>query len=954
MGRNITIFLYLCFYVVTASAQQSGKGTLQGRVLDVQGALLPAVDIVILDVSRAERKIQANQLGAFVIPNLSPGTYTLRANSKGFASYENTAVEILPGKATVLEITLNVTITEQVNITNERTVSTDPDSNASATVLKGDDLKALPDNPADLEAALQALAGPAAGPSGGEIFIDGFSGGKLPPKGSIREIRINQNPFSSEYDRMGLGRIEILTNPGSDKWKGEIGGEFEDESLNSRNPFAINRPPFQLRNINGNLGGPIVKKRASFFFDGEKEDIDNNSLINAQILGPGLTTQSFQKSVLAPLKTYEYSPRVDFQISQNNTFIARFFGSDSKITNSGLNGFDLPSRAYAARDSDQTLRLTDTAVISATVIDEASFQYIRRRSSQTSTDNSPTIRVLDAFTSGGANVGQAYNNEDRLEFQNFTTLVRGNHLVKFGARLRRVHIIDSSPGNFAGTFIFAGLDPLIFTGLDQYRKAISRLPGGIPTRFTIAGGNPVAEVKRTDAGLFAQNDWRLRPNLTISLGLRYEIQTNISDHADLAPRFSFAYSPGGNGKNKPKTVFRGGFGVFYERFSEGLTLQSIRFNGVNQQQFIVTDPNILGQVVFTANGVSNVPSIQTLTGFAQLQTTSVVAANLRAPRTAQIALSVERQLPLKTTLSATYVYSRVNRLLRSRNINAPVNGVIPIRGSGNIFEYESTGRFNQNQILFNFRSNLSKQISLFGNYAYGQAKSDTDGAGTFPLNQYDLSGEYGSSLSDIRHRFVLGGNIKAPLGISLSPFLSYRSGVPFNITTGTDINGDTIFNDRPAFATSLSEAGIIKTRFGAFDPTPEPGDTIIPRNYGRGPSFFIANLRIAKEFAFGGGAKSKSNSQQSGNNNRTGTNSPFGGGAAPSGIGKDEDEKPYKLEFSVQIRNIFNHTNGNTPIGNLGSPFFGQPVSLASGFGLGGGRQSGGNRRLRLEVQFSF
>lgn len=944
----------LCFaltmLLAAASAQQPARGTIRGKVVDFQGALIRGASVKVTGTNGTGRAVPTDQNGEFSLSGLAADKYTVVVTAPGFSVYENPETNVAAGKTINLDITLSISITEKVTVSGEAPINTSPEANASAVVLKDKDLKALPDDPAELEAALQALAGPSAGPSGGEIFIDGFSGGKLPPRDSIREIRINQNPYSSEFDRPGFGRIEILTKPGTDKWHTEIGSEFEDESANSRNPFAANRPPFQLRNINGNIGGPLIKKKTSFFFDGEKEDIDNNALINAQILGPGLATQIFQRSVVTPLKTYEFSMRVDHQISQNNTLTARFLGSGTKTTNAGLGGFDLLSRAYNSRDSDRTLRFTDTAVIAPTVIDEASFQYIRRRSSQTSTDNSPTIRVPDAFTSGGANVGQAFNHEDRVEFQNFTTVVHGDHIFKFGGRLRRVHILDSSPGNFAGTFTF--------TSLDQYKNTILHLAGAGPTQFTLAGGNPNAEVKRTDLGLFGQDDWRLRPNFTVSLGLRYEAQTNISDHADLAPRLSFAYSPKGDGKNKPKTVFRGGFGIFYDRFSEGLTLQTLRFNGVNQQQFVVTDPVILSQAVFTADGrVTNVPSIQTLTSFAQKQTVRVVSPYLNSPRTAQFAMSVERQLPYNTTLSATYVYSRTNGLLRSRNINAPAGGIRPIPTAGNIFQYESTGRFDQNQLLLNFKSNFSQRVSIFGNYALGKARSDSDGAGSFPANQYDLTGEYGNAQVDIRHRFVLGGNIKAPLGLSLSPFLTFRSGVPFNITTGTDNNGDTLFTDRPSSATSLLEPGIIITRYGAFDPTPEVGDTIIPRNYGRGPSFFVTNLRIAKEFAFGGGGKKQSSKGvQSGgdNGNRTGTNNPFGSAPAASKGGDDEDEPPYKLELSVQIRNMFNHTNGGSPVGNLSSTLFGQSVSLANGFGFGGGRQSGGNRRLRFELQFSF
>ena len=148
----------------------------------------------------------------------------------------------------------------------------EPDNNATALVLRGEDLAALPDDPDDLADALQALAGPGAGPNGGSIYIDGFSGGQLPPKESIREIRINQNPFSAEYDRLGFGRIEILTRPGTDQVRGGFGFNDSDGVFNSRNPFATNKPDYSNRNFGGNIGGPI-SKRASFFLDFQRRDI---------------------------------------------------------------------------------------------------------------------------------------------------------------------------------------------------------------------------------------------------------------------------------------------------------------------------------------------------------------------------------------------------------------------------------------------------------------------------------------------------------------------------------------------------------------------------------------------------------------------------------------------------------------------------------------------------------
>jgi hypothetical protein len=943
--RSLVLLLAICLLFVTGNAQQQSRGSVRGKAVDPLGALVSGASVTIVNATGTQQTTQTNRDGAFTVNNLPAGRYTVRASAPGFATYENAEVEVSAGKITSLDVMLVVTtVNEQVTVENEQPVNIDPEANASATVLRESDIQALPDNAADLAAALQALAGPAAGPSGGEVFIDGFSGGRLPPRNTIREIRINQNPFSSEYDRLGFGRIEIFTKPGTEKFRGETEFEFEDESLNSRNPFAPNKASFQVRTVSGNFGGPIIKNRASFFVDVDHEHADNNVLINALVLDSALNITPFQLAVLIPSTDIEFSPRVDVKLNDDHTLVGRYSFSRSKTKNGGFGGFDLLSRAYNSSSSDHTFRLTETAVVNASTVNEVRAQYIRRRSTQESTNNSPTIRVLDAFTAGGANVGFAFSDEDRFELQNTTSFLRGNHSAKVGFRLRHVRLRDSSPNNFAGTFTF--------TGLEQYRNTILNLPGALPTQFSIAGGNPQAGIKQMDLGLFVQDDWRVNPELTVSLGLRYERQTNISSNLNFAPRFGFAYAPGAGGKNRPKTVFRGGFGIFYDRFGENLSLQALRFNGVNQQQFVVTASTILDSIVFTQNGVSNVPTIQSLTAFAERQTTRVVSPELQAPYTIQSAVGLERQLPHKTTLSVTYVSAQTRHLLRSRNVNAPVNGVRPLPDAGNIFQYESTGRFNQNQLIVNVRSNFHESISIFSNYAFGGAKSDTDSAGMFPANQYDLSGEYGRATLDIRHRFVVGGNLTAPFGLSFGPFITFRSGVPFNITTGADTNGDTLFTERPAFAINVSEPGIIVTRLGTFDPTPEPGDPIIPRNYGRGPEFFVVNLRATKEFGFGGGEKKSVQGQGGGGGGRGGINSPFGGGGGQRG--GDDDESKYKLEFTAQIRNLFNHTNRGAPVGNLRSPLVGESLSLAGGFGFGGGGSQAGNRRIELQVQFSF
>jgi hypothetical protein len=431
-------------------------------------------------------------------------------------------------------------------------------------------------------------------------------------------------------------------------------------------------------------------------------------------------------------------------------------------------------------------------------------------------------------------------------------------------------------------------------------------------------------------------------------------------------------------------VIRGGFGIFYDRIGENLTLQEVRFNGVNQRQFIVTDAAALDLF-------PTVPSIATLTAFATPVSIYQLAKDIQAPYTMQSVISVERQLPLNFTVSASYINARTLHLLRARAINAPLpgtflpgapNGGVRPFGSDNIFEYESGGRFNQNQLIVTIRNAFGLKASINAFYVFARANSDTDGSGTFPANSYDLSGEYGRSAQDVRHRFVMFGTYRVPWGISLNPMVIVSSGAPFNITLGRDLNGDTLFTERPAFATDLAKPGVIVTRWGAFDANPTPGEQIIPRNFGTGPGSLTTRLGISKTFGFGkernptasrqdnrrgmeggggprgpfgmggvGGGGRPGGGGGLGGGERGGGGGGFGGGAADTG-------KRYNLTFSVNIQNVLNHTNQGRPVGNLSSQFFGLSTSSGGnfgGFGGGGGACFGAcNRRLDAQIRFSF
>ena len=949
--RGLCLIGCLWLMCTLVSAQQS-TGTLRGHVTDQLGGLIVGTQITLTAADGTKRSATSNATGAYVISDLPAATYSLRASAAGFDEFKTDVVEIHANQVTSLEIVLNVIMEAQnVTVKPEEQLSVDPANNGDQIVLRGSDLDALPDDPKELAAALRALAGESGGPEGGEILVDGFSATRMPPKNIIREVRINQNPFSAENDRLGSRSVEVLTKPGTERINGELLASFNDRRLNSRNPFASNRAPFQSKTIAGAFGGPIVKQKSSYFIDFEQRNIDDNAVINATVLDQSLNPTPLALAVLTPSRSTSFDARTDFQLDPKNTLFARYSLAHSSLKNNGVGGFALQTRAYDTSVNENKLQFSETSILGKAAINETRFEVARLTQNNEGDNSIPAVQVLDAFVGGGSQIGLAANTQDRWVLQNNTSWIVGQHSLKAGIRLRHVSIVDHSSQNFGGTFVFSGglapqLDqsnhvvtdaqgnPLLvpITSLERYRRtllfqqagfdptAIAGLGGGA-TQFSIATGNDEAHISQTDVGTFIQDDWNVSKNFILSLGLRYESQNNISDKLNFAPRLRFAWNPFGVHKDSASLVVRGGIGVFYDRFSENLGLQAERFDGAGQQQFIVTDPAVLGSF-------PQVPSSAAL-GAAAPQTIVQVADNLRSPYSIQSALGIDQQMPFHSTLSATYLTLRTLHALRSRNINAPLAGVRPLGDIGNIYEYESSGVVNQQMLILLLNSRFNKKVTFFMRYILADVKSDTDGPNMFPMDQYDVSSEYGRSSMDIRHRFFLAGTFTPFWKVRFSPFVLAVSGRPFNIVTGQDLNKDNLFTERPAFATDLSRPSVRITPFGAFDTDPLPSQQIIPRNYGTGPAFFSVNLRMSRTFGLGSYS--------------------IDSGGARAG------QHRFNLTVAIQAQNLLNHTNGSNFQGNLSSPQFGHATASASGFSFSDAISSGaGNRRIEMLLNLSF
>ena len=958
--------LFVAYFPLTTMAQRTT--VVRGVVSDELGAVIVGATVSLIGGQATTLTTITDEFGAFRFNGIAPGNYSLTVAQPGFATFQQANVAITDGQSRTINVTLRIAAVEgQVTVDPGATVNTDPTANKSAVVLKGNDLNALSDDPTELAAELSALAGPAAGPSGAQAFVDGFTAGPtLPDKQSIREIVINQNPFSAEWERIGFGNIQILTRPGTGQFHGNGAFTFSDAALNSRNPYASNRPAYQRRIYDAGLNGPL-SQHSSFFLSFSHREIDDTAVINATALDAALQPITISDAIVTPRRITFISPRFDFQLNKTNTLSARYNYNSNDLENQGVGGFSLASRGFRYTDQLHILQLIETAVLSPTVANEAAFQYIWYGIQQTTNDPGPGLIVLDSFSGGGSQIGHYLFDRNEGELRDYLTMSLGRHSLKFGARLRWAHISDIAPTNFGGTFTFSGgpgpqLDASnnIIPGtiedlssLERYRRTLLfqqlglspaeiRVRGGGASQLTIASGGAFADVRQWDLGPFIQDDWRLRPNFTLSMGLRYQVQTNIKTKRLFAPRLSFAWTPWARGAGTPKTVIRGGAGVFYDLIRTNITLQANRFNGSNQTQYIVDNPLLLDLF-------PNVPSDALLAALNQPQTIWNKENGLTQPYFIQSSISVERSLPRNVTLSLSYVNTRGLHQLRARNINAPVIlDQRPFPTNDNIYQYETSGIYKQQLFVVNGTVRLNPRFSLNANYTLGKAEGDTDGPGSFPAESYNLATEFGRASTDIRHRFTLAGNVETRWGLSFAPLIVALSGAPFNVITGADRNNDSIFADRPSFATDLARPSVVQTSLGAFDLAPLPGSRIIPRNFGTGPGYFSVNLRVSKVINFGPLPRAAAAAAPAGNR--------------PPGLSPQAQQRPaaaevrpYRLTFSIAVANLFNHTNAGPPIGNLTSPLFGISNSLAQFTPLNtGGSAATSNRSVALRAQFSF
>lgn len=987
LRRHFVLFIALIAACISIAAGQAASQavSLSGTITDPSGAVIPNATVSLTTPDgHTVASVKSDSSGAYHINNLKPGLYIVIAGAQGFATSESKAVNFAAGKSLLFNITLHIAVAKQqvmVN-TNVPTVSVSPSENASSLVIRGNALNALSDDPDELQNELEALAGPAAGPNGGQIYINGFTGGQLPPKSAILEIRINRNPFSAEYDKLGYGRIEIITKPGTNQLHGQFFAFGNPSQFNTGNPFDKSIPDYYSYMFNGTVSGRI-NKDMSFFISGQRRQIQDDAIVAAYRLAGEVNgdfakgiynntadynTVSFNDALTTPSSRTNITPRVDIGFGSKNTLTVLYQYYNDSEQNQGTGQFSLRDQAYNISSTEHTLQLSDTQIISNTVVNDTRFEFRRDTSAETPAATTPMVQVSGLETFGGS--ATQVDNDKTLyyELQNNTAIAAGKHSLNIGGRLRVTRDANTANSGFNGTFTFggnrctsgeSGCTPT--TAAQNYAATIYGIGtgqtwaqihanGGGPSQLNLIYGNPKIVASMADVGLYYQDDWGVRPNFTFSYGLRWESQSGIHDQSDWAPRFELSWGLARHGK-PAKTVLRAGYGLFYDRFSITQILQADRLNDSADSplhEAVIEEPTCYSATSITA---TDIPACEGAGSTSSKTAVYQIAPDLHAPVNEQLGASIEQQVAKGATVSVTYLYSLGQHQLITRNANAPqVPGYNP--ALPNIYQYYSEAVYKQNQIIANFNTRISPGISFFGFYTASWANSDTDGVSSNPSNSANLKLDYGRAPFNVRNRVFFIGNFEAPWNLSFSPFIVAQSGQPFNITLGEDVNGDSFFNDRPSYA-QPGDTDTVSTQYGDFNLNPRTNYTPIPPNLGNGPALFTFNLRVSKSIAFGPrvahGGFTGGFGHWRGRGLGPGGLNGGGGGGGPFGPHK-QIHRRFNMTINVHALNLFNDINLAPPTGVLGSPEFGKSNALAGRIFSSGSA----TRRVFASLIFSF
>lgn len=925
---RLIIISLLAGWPLEAAAQQNvTSASLTGRVMDANEAAIGGANVTVTNTgTNLSWSAQTNNDGRFRFPFLPAGNYRLRVSQNGFADLEeNLALTV--GQTLDVPIKLAVaSVTGSVNITSDVPLVEAARTQVSETI-QPHEIDSLPLNGRNyLDLALlapavsrtntgsnQRFAETSAVPGTGisiagqrnlnnSFIIDGLSAnddaaglaGTFYSQEVIREFQVVTSGGIAEFGRTSGGAVNIVTQSGSNSFNGRLYGFFRNQRLDARNPLASGKDPLTQAQYGASFGGPLRRDRTFFFTNFEqtrRNDVSiitiapaNRSVINNRLDAVGYNGPRI--STGAAPGGYDVTnlfARVDHRLNSSSFLTARYSLYDiSSINSRTVGGLNDISRGTNLETLDQTLAASLVTTLSPKSMNEARFQFTRSRLRAPVNDpNGPAVNISGVASFGTATFSPTARNTDLLEVvDNFTT-VRGTHSLKGGVDFLYNRVDILFPGAFQGVYTFSSLANFLANRYVTFQQAF-----GEPDQFQ---SNP-------NLGLFIQDEWRPRRDLTINAGLRYDVEwlpnPIEADTNNFAPRLGLAYAPG-----KGKTVVRASFGIYFDRIPLRATSNALQRDGFKYKVAVLS---------FGQAGAPVFPNVLNSFPAGLLTSVTTIDPKIENSYSEQASLQIERELTQTTSLSIAYLHLRGLHIIMSRNVNVPTLSAADAARLGianlgrpdprfaNVSRFESAGDSYYNGLTVSLNRRTSGWSNVRVSYTYSKAIDD---AGNFffstPQNNFNIRDDQGLSDNDQRHRLTISGSVEVPKsksnsnfrrfaeGFQLSYIFTYSSPLPFNIQTGTDRNNDTTINDRPAN---------------------------VGRNTGRGFNFASLDLRLSRKFIF---------------------------------------TERLSLEAIVEAFNVTNRTNFQLPNNIFGAglnplPSFRQPTA------------AGDPRQIQLGLRFSF
>jgi Carboxypeptidase regulatory-like domain len=864
-GVRSILSLLVVLTAASAFAQAPPAGTLKVTVVDPSNAVVNGATVTVAGVEEATSAVtvapaQTSDAGVATIPNLKPGRYSVKAEFPGFETRVLADVRIRPGDNKQVAVLQIPKVEQSVTVAEDKQRSAaDPHGPAFGTTLTREQIEALSDDPATLQRQLNDMAGP-----GAVIRVDGFEGSPLPAKAQIRSIRISRDQFAAEFHTAGGVSIEIITQPGLGPIRYNTNLVSRGGQLSARSPFVPEKGPENNMRYGFGLGGGLIKNRSSFnlnFFGSDAYETPN---INAAL--PGGTVAR-----TVPLRALHdnvfVNGQMDYALTLDQTL--RFGYNLTRFANDnlGVGGYDGPERAFSNENTQHNIRVQHYGPIGRRMFSRSRFQLFLADSDTRSVSDAPTVRVNDAFTSGSAQLSGG-DHTRRVNLGSDLDYVRGRQSIRAGTALDTAFVHSDSSSNYAGTYTFDSLDA--FTA-------------GLPSNYTRRVGDPRLSYRVFQAAFYVQDDIRPAKSITLSAGVRYEIQSNVDDRLDFGPRFGVTWAPFKSGK----TTLRGNAGIFYDWLGNSTYEQTLRVDGLKQQELNILDPPF--------------PDVGLAGGVIPPTNRYVLGDGYHMPRTTRFSGGIDQALFKVIRVSGTYSYQKGARIARGLNENAPVDGVRPNPAFRNIVEVVSDAGSWQHQVQVDGNINPGallpafkgprvswKRTTVFLNYTLAKLENNTDGPFAVPATG-TLSLERGPAVDDVRQRLNLAFNNQVVRNLLMGLNLSAASAGAYTVLTGGDDNGDGIFNDRPAG---------------------------VGRNTQRTDSVMNLNAFLGYQFAFGHTAPLPPGIGV------------FGGGNAAQVRTFDQGAARYRLTFIVQAFNLANRANYIGYSGTVPSPFFLKPTAV--------------------------